>query len=72
VTQSIAAAATAASAALPPRSSIRSAARVASGWLVAAIAWAATAGGRPKANRNGIAPKPRTARATASASNVPP
>ncbi len=42
-THSIAAAVTAASTALPPSSSTRSAARVASGWLVAAMAWAATA-----------------------------
>ena len=50
VTQSTAAAASAASAAFPPRSSARNPARVASGWLVATIASAATAGGRPKAN----------------------
>src|SRR5207253_8531211 len=52
VTQRTAAAASAASAAFPPRSSIRRPARVASGWLVATIASAATAGGRPKAKRN--------------------
>src|SRR5207237_2537258 len=52
VTESTAAAASAASAALPPRSSARSPARVASGWLVATIASAATAGGRPSGNRN--------------------
>ena len=51
VTQSTAAAASAASAAFPPRSSTRSPARVASGWLVATIPPAATAGGFPKANR---------------------
>jgi hypothetical protein len=62
VTHSIAAAATAASTALPPRSSIRNAARVASGWLVAAIVLAATAGGRPKANRNDIGQACHTAR----------
>ena len=45
-THSTAAAVTAASTALPPSSSTRSAARVASGWLVAAIAWAATAAER--------------------------
>jgi hypothetical protein len=51
VTHRTAAAAIAASAALPPRSSIRSPVLVASGWLVATIALAATAGGRPKAKR---------------------
>src|SRR5579859_1800412 len=54
VTQSTAAAASAASAALPPCSSIRSPARVASGWLVATMPSAATAGGRPYAKRNAI------------------
>ena len=54
VTHSTAAAASAASAALPPRSRIRSPARVASGWLVATIPAAATAGGRPNAKRNDI------------------
>ena len=51
VTHRIAAAARAASAALPPRSSARRPARVASGWLVATIASAATAGGRAGASR---------------------
>ena len=46
VTQRTAAAARAASTALPPRSSARRPARVASGWLVATMASAATAGGR--------------------------
>ena len=45
-TVSIAAAASAASAALPPASRARTAARVASGWLVATIASAAIAGSR--------------------------
>jgi len=39
---------------MPPRSITRSAARVASGWLVAAIASRAIAGGRPNAKRNAI------------------
>ena len=51
VTHSTAAAASAASAAFPPRSSARRPARVASGWLAATIASAATAGGRPNAKR---------------------
>ncbi len=46
VTQSTAAAASAASAAFPPRSSIRSPACVASGWLVATIARPVTHGPR--------------------------
>ncbi len=61
VTHSTAAAASAASAALPPRSSARSPARVASGWLVATMASAATDGGRPnewrKLTRPGGAPE---------------
>src|SRR5436305_10896873 len=52
VTPSTAAAAIAASTALPPRSSIRSPARVAVGWLVDTIARAATTGGRAGAQRN--------------------
>jgi len=55
VTQSTAAAARAASAALPPRSSTRSPARVAAGWLVATIASAATAEGRAGPRRKAIA-----------------
>ena len=46
VTHNMAAAATAASAALPPRSSMRNAARVARELLVATITLAPTAGGR--------------------------
>jgi hypothetical protein len=52
VTHSIAAAASAASTAFPPRSSVLSPHLVASGWLVATIDSPATAGGRPGANRN--------------------
>src|SRR5262249_730335 len=48
------AAATAASAALPPRSSARSPALVARSWLVATIASADTAGGRPNAYLNAV------------------
>jgi hypothetical protein len=51
VTHSTAAAASAASAAFPPRSSARNPARVASGCEVATIPRAATAGGWPNANR---------------------
>src|SRR5579871_6604695 len=52
VTPSTAAAAIAASTALPPRSSIRTPARVALTWLVATIPRAANAGGRTGAKRN--------------------
>src|SRR5947209_5263451 len=52
VTPSMAAAAIAASTALPPRSSMRIPARVAVGWLVDTIARAATTGGRAGAQRN--------------------
>ncbi len=51
VTQRTAAAAIAASTAFPPRSSARTPAQAASGWLVATIPWAATAGGRPMSKR---------------------
>ena len=47
VTQSIAAAAIAASAAVPPRSSIRTPARLAATWLEATIPSSAAAGLRP-------------------------
>ena len=52
VTHSTAAAAIAASTALPPARSIRRPARVARGWLVAIMASAAYAGRRPNADRN--------------------
>jgi hypothetical protein len=55
VTQRTAAAATAASTALPPRSNARRPARVASGWLVATIASPATADGRAGASLNAMA-----------------